>query len=172
MYDTCTMYKSKSHEFGMSKWIILVKLIIYEKSFLKKGRFHYLLFLNKNQQEQIWLNTCECVRGCSSLRSLCLLSWWERFAESVSLRALDTTNNREEWTIQYSNNDSRSNTFNNTPEVLSFSVFNIHIPGIYSSHITLFFLFLMFIYLSLSLLLFFLLWNIPLYVPVPWGVSQ
>lgn len=111
--------------------------------------------------------------GCSSLKSLCRLPGWERFADSESLRALDTTNNREECTIQYANNDSLSNTFNNCPAVLSFTTFDSHMPRNYALHSTLSLvcipLFFVFIF-CLCMLLFYLLWKMPLLVPAPRGL--
>ncbi len=97
-----------------------------------------------NQQEKIWLNVCECVCGCS-LRSLCHLSWWERFAESVSLRALDTTNNREECTIQYSNNDSLLHLIT----LLQFFLFQ-YSTFTYLLHTALFPFLIFYVYISLS----------------------
>lgn len=113
-----------------------------------------------------------CVSGCSSLKSLCRLLGWERFADSVSLRALDTTNNREECTIQYANNDSLSNIFNNSPAVLSFIILDSHMPRNYALHRTLFCIPLFFVSISLCLcmLLFYLLWKTPLLVLAPIGL--
>ncbi len=90
---------------------------------------------------------CVSVCGCSSLRSLCHLSWWEKFAESVSLRALDTTNNREECTIQYSNNDSLS--LLHLITLLQFFLFQ-YSTFTYLLHTALFSFLIFYVYISLS----------------------